>query len=166
LFSRRAVQQVEVARDDRRPFFLSLHYTAPHWPWEGPEDEAVAAALGDGLNNLQHRDGGSLAIYAEMMRSMDAGVGNLLAALERTGMATNTIVLFTSDNGGERFSDTWPFIGQKGELLEGGIRVPMLVRWPARIQAGSRSEQVNISMDWVPTLLAAAGGAPDPAWPS
>lgn len=166
LFSRRAVQQVEAAREDRRPFFLSLHYTAPHWPWEGPEDEAVAATLGDGLNNLQHRDGGSLAIYAEMMRSMDAGVGNLLAALERTGLAANTIVLFTSDNGGERFSDTWPFIGQKGELLEGGIRVPMLVRWPSRIQAGSRSEQVNISMDWVPTLLAAAGGAPDPAWPS
>ena len=76
------------------------------------------------------------------------------------GASRNTIVIFTSDNGGERFSDTWPFIGQKGELLEGGIRVPMFVRWPARIKAGQRSEQVNISMDWVPTL-AGRGGHPD-----
>jgi arylsulfatase A-like enzyme len=163
LFSRRAVREIETVRNDRRPFFLSVHYTAPHWPWEGPEDEAVAATLG---NNLQHRDGGSLATYKQMMLALDHGVGQLLAALERTRSARNTIVIFTSDNGGERFSDTWPFIGQKGELLEGGIRVPMFVRWPARISRGSRSEQVNISMDWVPTLLAAAGAAPHADYPS
>jgi arylsulfatase A-like enzyme len=163
LFSRRAVREIEAGRNDARPFYLSLHYTAPHWPWEGPEDAAVAATLG---NNLQHRDGGSLEVYKRMVLAMDAGVGQVLAALERTRAARNTIVIFTSDNGGERFSDTWPFIGQKGELLEGGIRVPMFVRWPARIRAGSRSEQVNISMDWVPTLLAAAGARPHPDYPS
>lgn len=163
LFSRRAVREIEAGRNDARPFFLSLHYTAPHWPWEGPEDQAVSALVGD---NLQHRDGGNLKVYRRMIQAMDDGVGKVLAALERTGMARNTIVIFTSDNGGERFSDTWPFIGLKGELLEGGIRVPLFVRWPARIKAGSRSEQVNISMDWVPTLLAAAGAKPHPDYPS
>src|SRR5690606_123520 len=116
--------------------------------------------------NLQHRDGGSLEVFRRMMLSMDAGVGKVLDALRRAGAARNTIVIFTSDNGGERFSDTWPFIGLKGELLEGGIRVPLFVRWPARIAAGSRSEQVNISMDWVPTPLAAAGTRPHPDYPS
>jgi arylsulfatase A-like enzyme len=97
---------------------------------------------------------------------MDAAIGGVLKAIDRSGMARDTIVVFTSDNGGERFSDTWPFVGHKTELLEGGIRVPFFIRWPARIKAGSRSEQVNMSMDWVPTLLAAAGAAPDAAYPS
>lgn len=163
LFAKRAVREIEALKADPRPLFLSLHYTAPHWPWEGPEDEAVAATLG---NNLQHRDGGNLETYKRMVLAMDRGVGQVLAALDRTGSARNTIVVFTSDNGGERFSDTWPFIGQKGELLEGGIRVPLFVRWPAHIRQGQRSEQVNISMDWVPTLLAAAGTQPNPDYPS
>ncbi len=163
LFSQRAAEEIAKLRRDPRPLFLSLHYTAPHWPWEGPEDEAVAATVGD---NLQHRDGGSLEIYRRMMLAMDAGVGKVLDALKGAGAARNTIVIFTSDNGGERFSDTWPFIGLKGELLEGGIRVPLFLRWPARIAAGSRSEQVNISMDWVPTLLAAAGTRAHPDYPS
>jgi arylsulfatase A-like enzyme len=166
LFSDRAAREIERARGNAQPFFLSLHYTAPHWPWEGPEDEAVAATLGNTINSLQHRDGGSLEVYRRMMLSLDKGVGKVLAALDRARVARNTIVVFTSDNGGERFSDTWPFTGKKGELLEGGIRVPMFVRWPARIRAGSRSEQVNISMDWVPTLLAAAGTRPHAEFPS
>ena len=162
LFAQRAVQEIRAAHADQVPLFLSLHFTAPHWPWEGPEDQAIAAQLTD----LQHRDGGSLATYRRMLDSMDRGVGQVLATLDRLGMRKDTIVVFTSDNGGERYSDTWPFIGQKTELLEGGIRVPLFVRWPARIRANSRSEQVNITMDWVPTLLAAAGAQPDPAYPS
>jgi arylsulfatase A-like enzyme len=66
-------------------------------------------------------------------------------------------VIFTSDNGGERFSDTWPFTGKKMELLEGGLRIPAIVSWPARIAAGRVSEQVTVNMDWLPTLLVAAG---------
>jgi arylsulfatase A-like enzyme len=139
-----------------KPFLLSLHYTAPHWPWEGPGDEEISRDI----DNIFHYDGGDLATYGRMVESLDASIGRVLAALEKKGLAENTIVIFTSDNGGERFSKTWPLTGQKTELLEGGIRVPAIVRWPAKVKAGQVSEQVAISMDWLPTLLAAAGGAP------
>ncbi len=145
-----------------QPFLLSLHFTAPHWPWEGPGDEPVSRQL----KTLNHSDGGSLQKYGEIVGALDAAVGRVLATLEAQGLAQNTIVVFTSDNGGERFSNTWPFSGQKSELLEGGIRVPTLLRWPARVKAGQVSEQVVISMDWLPTLLAAAGGTPAADYPS
>jgi arylsulfatase A-like enzyme len=145
-----------------KPFLLSLHYTAPHWPWEGPGDEAISRDI----DNIFHYDGGDLATYGRMVESLDASIGRVLKALEQQGLADNTIVIFTSDNGGERFSKTWPLTGQKTELLEGGIRVPAIVRWPGKIKPGQVSEQVAISMDWLPTLLAAAGGAPDPAFPT
>ncbi len=151
-----------IARQDgRQPFFLSLHFTAPHWPWEGPGDEAVSRDIG----NIFHYDGGDLATYGRMVTGLDSAIGRVLDALQRKGLADDTIVVFTSDNGGERFSKTWPISGQKTELLEGGIRVPAIVRWPRRLGAGKVTEQVAISMDWLPTLLAAAGGAPDPAYP-
>lgn len=162
LLAQRAVREIQDARAAAAPFFMSLHFTAPHWPWEGPEDRAVAETLTD----IQHRDGGNLSIYRSMVKSLDAAVGRVLAALDGAQMSKNTIVIFTSDNGGERFSDTWPFTGAKTELLEGGIRVPFFIRWPDRIRAGSSSEQVNISMDWLPTLLAAAGAQPHPDYPS
>ena len=100
-----------------------------------------------------------------MVQSLDSNIGRVLQALDVQGLAGNTIVIFTSDNGGERFSKIWPFSGMKGELLEGGLRVPSIVRWPGRVAAGSVSEQVMISMDWMPTLLAAAGAQADPAYP-
>jgi arylsulfatase A-like enzyme len=90
----------------------------------------------------------------------------VLQTLDANGMTENTIVVFTSDNGGERFSDTWPFTGRKMELLEGGLRIPAIVSWPARIPQGRTTEQVAISMDWLPTLLAAASGTPAPAFSS
>jgi arylsulfatase A-like enzyme len=73
--------------------------------------------------------------------------------------------VFTSDNGGERFADTWPFTGRKTELLEGGLRIPAIVSWPARLPRGLTTDQVAISMDWAPTLVAAAGAAYDAAYP-
>jgi arylsulfatase A-like enzyme len=145
----------EIMRMSRagRPFQISVHFTAPHWPWEGPGDEALSKEV----SNALHFDGGNIATYRRMVESLDANVGKVLAALKASGQADNTIVVFTSDNGGERFAKTWPFNGMKCEVLEGGIRVPLLVRWPGRIARGSRSDQVAISMDWVPTFLAAAG---------
>ncbi|MFV3127251.1 sulfatase [Niveispirillum sp. KHB5.9] len=153
LLTDRAVAVIGQAARARQPLFLSLHYTAPHWPWEGPEDEAVASSLKD----IRHYEGGSLKTYAAMLSSLDRGVGRVMAALRGAGLEGNSIVIFTSDNGGERFSDVWPLIGMKGELLEGGIRVPCLMSWPDRIAPGTVSRQVAISMDWAPTLLAAAG---------
>ena len=146
------------------PFFMSLHFNAPHWPWEAPGDAAESRRLAD--ESLMHYDGGSQAIYRKMVERMDFQVGRVLKAIDSARIARDTIVIFTSDNGGERFSNTWPFTGKKQELLEGGLRIPALMKWPARLAAGRTHEQVMISMDWLPTLLAAAGGSPDPAFPS
>jgi len=164
LIGDRAVETIDGHARNRRPFLLSLHFNAPHWPWEAPGDEAESERLLGG--NLRHFDGGTMRTYARMVEAMDLQIGRVLQALDRGGLANDTIVIFTSDNGGERFSATWPFTGIKTELLEGGLRVPALVCWPARIPAGRVSDQVTITMDWFPTLLAAAGTAPDPGYPS
>ena len=144
-----------------RPFFLSLHFTAPHWPWEGPDDQHVA----DSLTDLLHYDGGNLKTYGKMVGAMDQAVGQVMGALEEQSIGDNTIVVFTSDNGGERFSKTWPLTGQKTELLEGGIRIPTILRWSSQITP-QVSHLVTISMDWLPTLLAAADCQQDPSHPS
>jgi arylsulfatase A-like enzyme len=157
----RGVAEIAAAAAARVPLFLSLHFSAPHWPWQGPDDGPGSDPKGDPL----HRDGGSLSKYAEMLAALDRNVGHVLDALDAEGLAQDSIVIFTSDNGGERFSDVWPLTGMKGELLEGGIRVPVLMRWPGHIMPGMRSDQVMASIDWLPTLLAAAGVAADPAYP-
>jgi arylsulfatase A-like enzyme len=161
LLGSRAVSVIEAYAKEKRPFLLSLHFNAPHWPWEGPADEAESQRI----RALVDYDGGSQVTYARMVTELDAQVGRVLKALDDTRIAANTIVVFTSDNGGERFADTWPFTGKKTELLEGGLRIPAIVRWPRHIPAGATSDQVMISMDWMPTFLEAAGAQPDPAYP-
>ena len=161
LLGARAVDLIESYASSAAPFLVSLHFSAPHWPWEAPDDEAEAQRL----RNLFHFDGGTQRTYQRMIGQMDLQIGRVLQALDATGLTHNTIVIFTSDNGGERFSDTWPFTGRKTELLEGGLRVPAVIRWPGQLPGGIVSEQVTIGMDWFPTLLAAAGTAPDPAFP-
>src|SRR6476659_3367982 len=101
-----------------------------------------------------------------MIAAMDLQIGRVLEALAANDIAGNTIVIFTSDNGGERFADTWPFTGRKTELLEGGLRIPAIVSWPAALSKNKTNDQVAISMDWLPTLMSAAGIQPDPAYPS
>jgi len=162
LLSARAVAHVRrqaAAARAGRPFFLSLHYTAPHWPWETREDAALAPTL---AGRLFHLDGGSVAIYRRMIRQMDEGIGALLNALADEGLARDTLVVFTSDNGGERFSDNWPLVGGKMDLTEGGIRVPWIARWPAAIAAGGTSAQHCLTMDWSATMLDLGGAHPPP----
>jgi arylsulfatase A-like enzyme len=162
LLGARAVDMVETYAEAGQAFLISLHFSAPHWPWEAPGDEAESQRL----RNLSHYDGGSQRTYQRMIQQMDLQIGRVLQALDAADAGQDTIVVFTSDNGGERYSDTWPFTGRKTELLEGGLRIPAVIRWPGRIPCGTVSEQVTIGMDWFPTLLAAACTAPDPNFPS
>jgi arylsulfatase A-like enzyme len=106
-----------------------------------------------------------LQIFAAMMKSMDGGIGRVLRALSRAGRDRDTLVIFTSDNGGERYSYNWPFSFQKLYLWEGGIRVPAIVRWPGTIPTGRISDQPIITMDWMATILAVTGTMPNAAYP-
>jgi arylsulfatase A-like enzyme len=166
LLSDRAVEHIEAQAGVDRPFFLSLHYTAPHWPWSAPsveqasrEREALVVA------RRLSTEGGSPRVFAEMVTTMDRGIGRVLDALDRHGLADDTLVIFTSDNGGERYSNMWPLVGRKRDLLEGGLRVPLIVSWPRRVLDGRVSQQVCISMDLTATCLAAGGASMPEATP-
>ena len=167
LLADHAVEALERFGRGSRPFFMSLHFSAPHWPWEPPGDEAESRRLkgATDIRQMMDFDGGTQKIYAGMVVRMDDRIGQVLAALDRLGLSDNTIVAFTSDNGGERFSNVWPFSGRKTELLEGGIRVPAVVRWPGHVRGGTVSDAQIMSMDWLPTLLAAAGARAAPGHP-
>lgn len=156
LFSERAAEFI--ARQHSKPFFLNLQYNAPHWPWQAPGDPAYP-------DSLRWAKGGSPATYARMMTSLDAGVGRVLAALRTRNLERNTLVIFTSDNGGERFSHMGPFSHGKMTLWEGGIRVAAFARWPDRIRPGTTTHQVATTMDWTATFLATAGAAIQPDAP-
>ena len=158
LLTERAVEFVSRAHTD--PFYLSLHYTAPHWPWQGPGDHRS-----DTTKSGFEGGEGSPAVFGAMVRSMDTGVGAVLAALARAGRERETLVIFTSDNGGERYSFNWPHQQHKGTLWEGGIRVPAIARWPGTIPGGQVSDQVAVTMDWTATMLAAAGVSPAESYP-
>jgi arylsulfatase A-like enzyme len=162
LLSHRAVDYVNRMAQQDAPFMLSLHYTAPHWPWETRDDQALAKEVKD---NLFHLHGGSIHTYHRMIHHMDEGIGWLVDALRRNGQLDNTLIVFTSDNGGERFSDNWPLVGGKMDLTEGGIRVPWIAHWPAVIAPGRVSAQHCLTMDWSATLLDAAGVRADAAYP-
>ncbi|MEV0882168.1 sulfatase-like hydrolase/transferase [Micromonospora echinofusca] len=169
LISDRAAEFVAANRDS--PFYLQLNYTAPHWPWEGPNDREVGAEIRRRFSEqpvptpLIHPDGGSLAKYAELVEEMDAGVGKVLTALADAGRAENTIVVFTSDNGGERWSNNWPLVGEKGDLAEGGIRVPLILRWPAAVPGDQISDHPIDTLDLTATLIDAGGTTPDSEYP-
>ena len=168
-FSDRAVDFIVRHRD--RPFFLYLPYTAPHFAIDAPADE------------LEHHRGRFPetdparplnAAYAAMVTRLDRNVGRVLKAIDDAGLAGDTLVVFTSDNGATfevgnqgtslALDSNRPLRGQKRTLWEGGIRVPAIARWPGRIPA-ERVSRLPIQMtDLMPTLLAAAGARPDPAW--
>ncbi|AXK31835.1 twin-arginine translocation pathway signal protein [Streptomyces armeniacus] len=163
-----------LARDHTRPWLLNLNFTTPHWPWIAEGDTQEAARLEKLMRELPpeqsryvlaHFDGGTLDTYRQLVEDMDRSVGELVRQLEKSGQAADTLVVFCSDNGGERFSGSWPLTGMKSTLQEGGIRVPNVLRWPARIDGGQVSGVPVVTHDWTATLLEVAGAPPDPAAP-
>jgi len=172
LLAGRTIAFLESRAAEDKPWLLSLHFTAPHWPWEGNNDagRAESARLDGGESGdpltIAHYDGGNAQTYADMVTNLDTNIGRVLVRLAELGLEQDTVVVFTSDNGGERFSKTWPFSGIKTELLEGGIRVPFIVKWPGLTAPGSETDVPALSMDFLPTFVAAAGGAPHRDFPS
>jgi arylsulfatase A-like enzyme len=110
-------------------------------------------------------DGGSVDTYRRMIHHMDEGIGWAVDALRQQGLLQDTLIVFTSDNGGERYSDNWPLVGGKMDLTEGGVRVPWVAHWPAVIRSGGVSRQHCMTMDWSATLLDVGQGVPDPEYP-
>ena len=168
-FGREAAEFIE--RHQREPFFLYLSFVAPHWPMEAkPEHLAQFAHVPD----LHRRT------FLAMMASLDENVGRVLTKLRETKLEENTLVFFLSDNGGQtgpartkpdapfqygiNISLNTPCRGEKGDLLEGGIRVPFLVQWKGRIPAGKVYDQPVISLDIMSTALGVAGVKPQPDW--
>lgn len=141
-----------------RPFYLYLPHYSVHRPLQAPP-ELVAkyeAKIKPGMDQKS-------AAYAAMVESVDQSVGRILAALEELKLADRTIVIFTSDNGGLALdTSNKPLRAGKGSAYEGGVRVPLIVRWPGVVKAGTVCETPVISMDWHPTLLEAAGLKGDP----
>ena len=142
-----------ITRHRARPFFVEVSYNATHWPFQGP------GLVGDARRRPNALRDGTRADYVAMLESADRGVGELLATLDRLGLARNTLVIFTSDNGGEWLSRNAPLFHRKSTLWEGGIRVPAILRWPGRLPAGVTSGQVGITMDLTASILAAANVA-------
>jgi arylsulfatase A-like enzyme len=136
-----------------RPFFVYLPHYAIHTALEAkPETLEKFKRKKPGV---QH----SNALYAACLNDLDTGIGILLAKLAELGLERDTLVVFTSDNGGTQASSQEPLRGNKGGYYEGGIREPFIARWPGVIRPGSRNETPVINLDLYPTFLAAAGAA-------
>lgn len=168
ILTERASEYVQRDHGDQ-PWLLNLNFTTPHWPWiaEGDEEESaeIVRRIKAGQKGaLWHQDGGSVEKYAEMVQDLDRSIGEVLRALKKSGQERDTLVFFASDNGGERFSYNWPLSGNKSSLKEGGIRVPTIVRWPARLDGGQVSHEPVFTPDWTATLLEIGGARPHPAY--
>jgi arylsulfatase A-like enzyme len=149
LINQRAVRYFR--EEGKSPFFIYVPYNAVHHPFQVPDDPTQ-------FYTAENKYDGTRAGYAKMMESIDKGIGDILAALEAKGVLDNTLIIFTSDNGGERFSDNGPLFNHKTTLWEGGVRVPCLLRWPdGGLPKGAVSNQPAITMDLTATILAAAG---------
>lgn len=147
-----------ITRQRTAPFFLEVAYNAVHWPFQPPNRPPRDTVVREGLGMLQLPSDSvpaTRADYLLMLERADEGVGKILAALEQQGLTRNTLVIFTNDNGGEWLSRNAPFFHRKGTLWEGGIRVPLILRWPGELPAGKTSAQVALTMDLHASILAA-----------
>ena len=146
LLTRRFTKEAQafIRSNHKQPFFLYLAHVMPHKPIAASDDFAGKSELG---------------LYGDVMEEIDWSVGQIMATLDELGLAENTIVIFTSDNGPWRAESSGGLRGKKASTWEGGMRVPCLLRWPAKVKAGGRIEQPLMSMDLLPTI-AAWGQAP------
>ncbi|TDB67326.1 sulfatase family protein [Arundinibacter roseus] len=157
LFTQWSVDYIQQQAEDAQPFFLYLAYNAPHTPVQPPTEW---------VQKVKARQPGISPKRAELValiEHMDDGIGKVIAALKESGQYTNTLIVFTSDNGGylPSLANNGPTRNGKGSMYEGGLRVPASIVWPGQIKPGSVSDQVNLSMDVYPTLLEVAGITPD-----
>lgn len=143
---------------ENTPFFLYVPFTAPHSPYQGPCDFRPQALPED--SDLWNQSKGPGHIYSAMIERMDQCVGKILRKLEEKNLQDNTLVIFTSDNGASRSGSNLPFSGFKGNLFEGGIRVPCIVKWPSVLREGTVSNQPCITMDFSRSIVRSAGGKP------
>jgi arylsulfatase A-like enzyme len=155
LFSDWAVEYLDSRKDRADPFFLYLAYNAPHTPIQPPEDW---------VDRVRRREPGIDAKRARLValiEHLDDGIGRVLRALDANGQGESTLVLFASDNGGQLDvgARCGPYRGGKGDLYEGGIRIPMAARWPGQIDPGSSTDHVTLTMDLMPTACELAGVA-------
>ncbi len=159
LITQRSIQFM--ARNKDKPFFIDVAYNAAHWPYQRPDSPSVAVDHGRHLTPFDTSTS-TRAQYVSIIERADRGVGDIVRALDSLGLASNTIVIFTNDNGGEWLSRNTPLFHNKSSLWEGGIRVPAILRWPGHIPKGSVSGQMAITMDLTASVLAATS-TPVPA---
>lgn len=155
--SEKAVELIHTAHG---PWHISVSYNAPHNPFQASVEDFNHPDLA----HLEHNP----RVYASMIRALDRGVGQMLNALKASGQWDNTLVVFTSDNGGAFYASmaadlNHPFRGYKATFFEGGLRAPTFMQWPAKLAAGSVFDQPMMSVDFVPTFIAAANGLDNPA---
>lgn len=157
IFSDQAAAYVrDRAERPAAPFFLYLAYNAPHFPIEPPDE--WLAEVRRRLPALDEKRARTVAL----IEHLDAGIGRVLAALDETGLAEQTVVVFASDNGGslQHAQSNLPWRGGKQDHYDGGLRIPFLVRWPERIPAGARTDHAGLLFDVFPTLTDIAGLEP------
>ncbi|NQT02523.1 MAG: sulfatase-like hydrolase/transferase [Planctomycetes bacterium] len=143
-----------IQRQPSSPFFLYVPYTSPHTPYQGPNDKKDKPVAQADYSK------GSREIYTEMVEQMDEGIGKILRALQDKNVADNTLVIFMSDNGANNKGNNSPYSGYKGNLFEGGIRVPCIVKWPSVLFEGTISNQPCITLDFSRSIVRAAGTKP------
>ncbi|TYK66264.1 sulfatase-like hydrolase/transferase [Colwellia echini] len=140
-----------ITRHKDNPFFIYLAFNAPHTPMEATEKDLAQFPQLTGKRK----------IYAAMSLAMDRAIGNVLDTVKKQGLEDNTIVVFTNDNGGptdKNASVNWPLAGTKSNHLEGGLRVPYVIKWPSKLSQGVEYNKMVSTMDLLPSFFAAAGG--------
>lgn len=148
----------QCAREPEKPFFLYVPFTAPHSPYQAPDEAQPAPLPADSSRWSQSK--GPPEVYAAMIERMDHAAGCILDALAALRVAENTLVVFTSDNGGTKSARPCGLRGIKGTTFEGGIRVPCIIRWPGRFQPGTEYPHPSATFDLTATMAKAAGVLP------